>query len=91
MSRPPGEPAPFPRHERRYAALVLLFPIAFVWLVFVLLWALRQSLEPTDGSWRPWRRRRRDPGSGPHGHPARGGVRTRGASRSRSHRVAARR
>ena len=74
-----------------YSAPVVLFPIAFLWLVFVLLWALRQTLEPSEGPWRPWRQRKRDPGSGPHGHPARGGVRARAASRSRSGRAAARR
>jgi len=52
---------------------VILFPIAFVWVICVVIWALRQTLEPTEGPWRPWRRRDRDPDSGPHGHPSRRG------------------
>jgi hypothetical protein len=62
---------------------VILFPIAFVWLAFVVIWALRQTLEPADGPWRPWRQRNRDPRGGPHGHrDGRQAVRTgRAASR----------
>ncbi|HZO63096.1 MAG TPA: hypothetical protein VFB35_08965 [Gaiellaceae bacterium] len=63
---------------------MVLFPIAFVWIVCVVIWALRQTLEPTEGPWRPWRRRGRDPRGGPHGHPARGGGRTRGAGRAQA-------
>jgi hypothetical protein len=71
---------------------VILFPIAVLWLAFVLIWALRQTLEPTDGPWRPWRRRERDPRGGPHGRPARGGRRaSAAASRSRRDGTAARR
>jgi hypothetical protein len=66
---------------------VILFPFAFVWLAGVVLWALRNTLEPTDGPWRPWRQRRRNPGSGPHGH--RGGRPTKRAARSASRRVGA--
>jgi hypothetical protein len=75
----------------RYSAPVVLFPIAFLWVVFVVLWALRQTLEPNDGHWRPWRRRRRDLDGGPHGHPDRGGVSARSANPARSGRVSTRR
>ena len=67
--------------DRGYPAGVVLFPVAFLWLVFVVLWALRQTVEPSDGPWRPWRKRIR--GDGPHGHPSRGGVRSRRVSRSK--------
>ena len=72
-----------------YPGRVVLFPIAFLWLLFVVLWAVRQTVEPSDGPWRPWRKQvRRD---GPHGHPARGGTTTRSAARSKSARESARR
>jgi len=70
---------------------VILFPVAFLWVVCVVVWALRQTLEPSDGAWRPWRQRKRDPGSGPHGHPARGGASARAANRSARNHPAARR
>jgi hypothetical protein len=70
---------------------MILFPIAFVWVVFVVLWALRQTLEPTEGPWRPWRQRNRDPRGGPHGRRSGGGTGTRSAGRSSSKRVGARR
>jgi hypothetical protein len=70
---------------------MILFPVAFVWVVFVVLWALRQTLEPTDRPWRPWRRRDRDSRGGPHGRRSGGGSATRGAGRSSSKRVGARR
>jgi hypothetical protein len=70
---------------------VVLFPIAFLWLLFVVLYAVRQTVEPSDGPWRPWRKRvpgRRD---GPHGHPARGGAVARKATGTRPARDTARR
>jgi len=75
--------------DRGYPAGVVLFPVAFLWLVFVVLWALRQTVEPSDGPWRPWRKRvRRD---GPHDRPSRGGVGTRRVSRSKAARESAHR
>src|SRR5581483_1221026 len=68
LSKP--EPAPI---EPGYADRVVLFPIAALWLAFVVLWALRQTLEPSDGPWRPWRQRARGPREGPHDRPDRGG------------------
>ncbi|HEY7691644.1 MAG TPA: hypothetical protein VH816_04810 [Gaiellaceae bacterium] len=68
---------------------MILFPVAFVWVVFVVLWALRQTLEPTEGPWRPWRRRNRDPRSGPHGRRSAGGAGSRSAGRSSSRRAGA--
>src|SRR5436309_6764199 len=80
------------REKCRAASLraVVLFPIALVWLVFVVLWAVRQTVEPSDGPWRPWRQRRRTPRDGPHGHPARGGAAARRAH-ARAARTLARR
>jgi hypothetical protein len=60
---------------------VILFTIALAWLIFVVLWAVRQTVEPSEGPWRPWRQRVRGPRHGPHGGPARGGARARGARR----------
>lgn len=70
---------------------MLLFPIAFLWLALVVLWALRQTLEPSDGPWRPWRQRRPTRRVGPHGRPARGGPHTPAAAPSRPARAAGRR
>jgi len=75
-----------------YSAGVILFPIAFLWLLFVVLWAIRQTVEPSDGPWRPWRKRAPGRRDGPHGHPSRGGAVTRSAtSRSKAARESARR
>jgi hypothetical protein len=68
---------------------MILFPIAFAWIVFVVIWALRQTLEPNEGPWRPWRRRDRDPHGGPHGRRPGGSPRER-ATASRSRRVGTR-
>ena len=69
----------------------MLFPIAFAWLLFVVLWAIRQTVEPSDGPWRPWRKRTRDRRDGPHGRPSRGGVGARSATREKPARESARR
>jgi hypothetical protein len=70
---------------------VVLFPIALVWLLVIVLWAVRQTVEPSDGPWRPWRQRKPGRRNGPHGHPARGGAVTRSASSSKAARESARR
>jgi hypothetical protein len=74
-----------------YSAAVVLFPIAFLWLLFVVLWAVRQTVEPSDGPCRPWRKRTPGRRDGPHGHPFRGGTVARSASRSKAARESARR
>jgi hypothetical protein len=88
MSLPRGFP---PRVPAGYAAKVVLFPIAFLWLLFVVLWAVRQTVEPSDGPWRPWRKRTPARRDGPHSHPSRGGATTRRATGSRAARNSARR
>jgi hypothetical protein len=70
---------------------MVLFPIAFLWLLFVVLWAVRQTVEPSDGPWRPWRKRAPGGRDGPHGHPLRGGAVARNTTGTRSARDTARR
>jgi hypothetical protein len=57
---------------------MVLFPIAFIWLLCVMIWIIRNSLNEPDGGERPPRRWRprtpRLPGGRPHGSKTRGGA-----------------
>ena len=54
------------------------------WLLFVVLWAVRQTVEPSDGPWRPWRKRVPSRPNGPHGHRSPGGAASRNGRASRA-------
>jgi hypothetical protein len=62
---------------------MVLFPIAVLWLVFVLVWVLRKSASPDSPPRKEWTRPRRRPPRGPHGRPARGGLGARAKAQRR--------
>jgi hypothetical protein len=64
---------------------MVLFPIAFIWLLCVMIWIIRNSLNEPDAQERPPRRWRPRPPlrpgrRSPHGSPSRGRA---GAARAR--------
>ena len=53
---------------------MILFPIAFIWLLCVMIWIIRNSIDEPDGEERERRRwvPRLPRGGRPHGSPSRG-------------------